>query len=118
MNATQTIEAINEHLDSTPFDFVARLELADLYEEQGIRSISMLPALQRWMAANEKFPAHIVTRVACYWRWCDEIDAIIRKSPFAKIARKGSPAGYYRTRKDAEMAAAIALRAIGRLGNA
>ncbi len=54
MTDTQTIEAINAHLDDNPTDWTARLELADLYEEAGRDDEARY---QRWAVKYERAPS-------------------------------------------------------------
>jgi len=63
MTDTQTIEAINRHLDECPTDWTSRLELADLLEEIGEEERARY---QRWAVKWERSP--IVWRKRASWR--------------------------------------------------
>lgn len=71
MTDTQTIEAINRHLDAEPTDWTARLELADLYEEAGRDDEAQY---QRWAARYKKAPHRLardgdVDTGKQFWLW-------------------------------------------------
>lgn len=115
MTDTQTIEAINAHLDECPTDWTARLQLADLYEGAGREDEARY---QRWAVQWEKAPEIWPGRGHDQhpWHWW-----AIRSARGSQASRLGilvrrSIASFQlgsRTRQDAEADLMLALIAQG-----
>ncbi len=68
MTDTQTIEAINRHLDAEPTDWTARLELADLLEDAGREDEADESRYQRWAVRHQRAPMRIPNSPTL-WQW-------------------------------------------------
>lgn len=65
MTDTETIEAIHAYLDEQPYDWVARLQLADLLESEGQNNEARY---QRWAAQYQKAPL-VRVHSSSVWDW-------------------------------------------------
>ena len=113
MTDTMTAEAIHRHLDDEPTDWLARLELADLYEQAGDLACSRL---QRWLARHQKAPFHLTDEAASWWQWfavgtCfDDRRAALGDRLYGRLLPWQRSWGYG-TRHAAEQALLVALQA-------